>query len=34
MKSIFGKMKGPFRIMFQWPIYAAVFMAIINAGVL
>ena len=33
MKSIFGKMKGPFRIMFQWPIYAAVFMAIINAGV-
>ena len=33
MKSIFGKMKGPFRIMFQWPIYVAIFMAIINAGV-
>ena len=32
MKNIFGKLKGPFRTLLNWPIYSAIFVAFIDVG--
>lgn len=31
MRSIFGKIKGPLKIYLRWPVYGAVFFAVVNA---
>ena len=32
MRNIFGKLKGPFRTLLNWPIYSAIFVAFIDVG--